>query len=195
LKKVFNSPDLNAPRYRPTEVNLCNAKHYKMFLEQNPKHANITLDEFKKIISTFNGNIWKNVIESRDGIELPEQVGFIFIGTCPRRTKINVNFTKSIELGQIVQYQNWESDNYTAKIFYTNFETKYRFKNNDLWGFEAVRNFKRTVAKTYPEKWKQYMLVDDLIRVSKLFRRSIGKELRQKETLDILKDYDEFNLT
>jgi hypothetical protein len=195
LKKVFNAPDLNAPRYRPTELNLCNAKHYEMFINENPKHSNLKLEDFKKIIHTFNGNIWKNVIDQRDGIELPEQLGFIFIGTCPRRTKVNINFTKSIELGQIVQYQNWESDNYTAKIFYTNFETKYRFKNNDLWGFEGVRNFKRTVAREYPQHWKKYMLVDDLVRVSKLFRRSVAKELRQKETLDVLKDYDEFNLT
>lgn len=195
MKKVFKNPDLNAPRYRPTKLNLSNIKTYEAFIQENPKHKDLTLEQFKKIISTFNGNIWKNVIQSRDGIELPEQLGFIFVGTCPKRKKVNINYNKSKQLGVPVQFQNWESDSYTAKIFYTNFETKYRFKNNDLWGFEGVRNFRRNVAHEYPTLWKQYMIVDDLVRISKIFRKSVAKDLREKETIDLLKDYDEFNLT
>jgi len=193
VSKPYKKPDLNAPRYRPTKLNLTNIDFYKKFIEDNPKYAALTIDQFKDIIKTFNGLIWKNVIEDRDGVQLPEQLGYLFIGSCPRK-KSNVDFKKSEYYGVVLQNQNWESDNYTAKIFYTNYETKYRFKNHELWGFKGVRDFTRTVGQTYPKEWKKYIQVDDLIRVSKLFRIEKFKQTKKEETTDLLKEYDEFNL-
>lgn len=155
--KKFNKPDLNAPRYRPTKLNLTNKEFYDQFITQHPKHSKLSVDEFKNVIKTFNGLIWDKVIEQRDGVELPEQLGYIFIGSCPRRKKESVDYKKSAYYGQCIENQNWESDNYMAKIFYTNFETKYKFKNNDLWGFTGVRDFKRSVSHTYPKEWKKYI--------------------------------------
>ena len=93
-----------------------------------------------------------------------------------------------------VQNQNWESDQYVAKIFYTNFETKYRFKHHEMWGFTGVRDFKRTVAKTYPQEWKKYVQVDNLVKVSLLFRKQKFKDFKKQETTELLKEYDEFDL-
>lgn len=192
--RPFKKPDLNAPRYRPTKLNLTNVDTYTKFISENPKYAHITLAEFKNIISTFNGAIWESVINERDGVELPEQLGYLFIGTCPRQKKENIDYKKSEHYGFAVQNQNWESDQYLAKIFYTNFETKYRFKHNDLWGFSALRDFKRSVAKTYPAKWKMYVVVDNLVKVSRIFRQEKYKYDLKLETTDLLKNYDEFNL-
>lgn len=192
--RPYKKPDLNAPRYRPTKLNLTNVETYNKFIAENPKYANITLDEFKNVVKVFNGSIWKTAISERDGVELPEQLGYIFIGTCPRHKKENADFKKSEHYGFKVQHQNWESDQYLAKIFYTNFETKYRFKNNDLWAFTALRDFKRSVAKTYPTDWKKYVVVDNLVRISRIFRNDKYKAELKIETEDLLKDYDEFNL-
>jgi hypothetical protein len=30
-------------------------------------------------------------------------------------------------------------------------------KNREFWGFTASREFKRTVAKSYPENWNMYV--------------------------------------
>ena len=186
-------PDLNAPRYRPKKLNFTNVDFYNRFIEEHPKYANVTADKFKEVINSFNGKIWETVIENRDGVELPEQLGYLFIGTCPRK-KSNVDFSKSKEHGVIIQHQNWESDNYAAKIFYTNYETKYRFKHHEMWGFSGIRNFKRTVAQTYPVNWKKYVMVDNLVRISRIFRKEKYKEFLKNETLDLLNNYDEFNL-
>jgi hypothetical protein len=186
-------PDLNAPRYRPKKLNFTNVEFYNRFIEEHPKYANVTADKFKEVINSFNGKIWETVIENRDGVELPEQLGYLFIGTCPRK-KSNVDFSKSKEHGVIIQHQNWESDNYAAKIFYTNYETKYRFKHHEMWGFSGIRNFKRTVAQTYPVNWKKYVMVDNLVRISRIFRKEKYKEFLKNETLDLLNNYDEFNL-
>ena len=147
----------------------------------------------KNIITAFNGKIWKTVVELRDGVELPEQLGYIFIGSCPRK-KSNVDFKKSEHYGTVLQNQNWESDQFVAKIFYTNYETKYRFKNHDLWGFTGLRDFKRSVAKNYPKEWKKYVQVDNLVKISRLFRMEKFKQFKTDETTELLKNYDEFNL-
>jgi hypothetical protein len=65
-----------------------------------------------------------------------------------------------------------------------------------MWSFTAVRDFKRTVAHTYPQEWKKYVMVDNLIRVSRLFRKEKFKDLKKQETQQIIEnnEYDEFNL-
>lgn len=193
MPKEYKKPDLNAPRYRPKKLNLTNTDFYKRFIEENPKYTNLTLNEFKEIIHTFNGKIWESVINLRDGVQLPEQLGYLFIGSCPRK-KSNVDFEKSRKYGVVLQHQNWESDQFAAKIFYTNYETKYRFKNHELWGFKGVRDFTRSVGKTYPKEWKKYIQVDNLIRVSRLFRNEKFKQSKNEQLVDLLKQYDEFNL-
>lgn len=193
MAKAYKKPDLNAPRYRPKKLNFTNTDFYERFVKDNPRFNSISMEKFKKVISDFNGKIWDTVIKERDGVELPEQLGFIFIGTCPRK-KSNVDFGKSIQHGVVLQHQNWDSDNYMAKIFYTNYETKYRFKHNDLWGFTGLRNFRRQLAQTYPVEWKKYVMVDNLVRVSRIFRKQKFKQYKEDLTQQLLEEYDEFNL-
>ena len=191
--RQYKEPDLNAPRFRPKKLNFTNTDFYNRFILENPKYAFLTLSQFKDIIKVYNGKMWKVAVAERDGIELPEQLGYIFIGSCPKK-KSNVDFKKSKDYGQILQSTNWESDDYLAKIFYTNFETKYRFKNHDLWSFVGLRDFKREVCKGYRADWKKYVMVDNLIKVSRIFRKEKEKDLQKTETQDLLKNYDEFNL-
>lgn len=193
MSKPYKKPDLNAPRYRPKKLNLTNVDIYNKFLEENPHIERICLDKFKEVIKTFNGKIWETVLANRDGVELPEQLGYIFIGTCPRK-KSNVDFKKSEHYGVKIQNQNWESDQYVAKIFYTNYEGKYKFRNHELWGFTGVRDFKRSVGQTYPKEWKKYVMVDNMVRVSRIFRNESFVHFKKKETKDLLQEYDEFNL-
>ena len=193
MAKAYKKPDLNAPRYRPKKLNFTNIDFHQQFVKDNPRFGSISLDKFKEVISTFNGKVWNTVISDRDGVELPEQLGFIFIGTCPRK-KSNVDFGKSIQHGVVLQHQNWDSDNYMAKIFYTNYETKYRFKHNDLWGFTGVRDFKRSLGKIYPQEWKKYVMVDNLVRISRIFRKQKFKQYKEDLTQQLLEEYDEFNL-
>lgn len=194
MSKTYKKPDLNAPRYRPKKLNLTNVDVYKKFIEEHPHIETICIDKFKEIIKTFNGKIWETVIQNRDGVELPEQLGYIFIGSCPRKIYDNTNYNKSKYYGVQIQNQNWESDQYVAKIFYTNFEGKYKFRNHELWGFAGVRDFKRSVAKTYPQEWKKYVMVDNMVRVSRIFRKESTIIRKKKETIDLLDSYDEFNL-
>lgn len=182
----FRKPDLKAPRYRKKTLGLLNKKTFKEFKERKPLYANIDNAKLKKIIKLYNQALWEGVIEHRDGVELPDSLGYLFIGTCPPSKTVNVNYSKSNEYGKVLRNKNWETDGNVAKIFYTNWSAKYRFKNRDLWSFTAGREFKRTVAKEYPKNWTKYLKMQNKIKVSQLYNPNSEK------IKEALKDYDEF---
>lgn len=192
--KEFKQPDLSAPRFRPKKLNILTKEIHKDFIARYPKYKNVPYEVYKEIVTEFNGKIWEEVIENREGVELPEQLGYVFIGTCPRKVSENVDYYKSKMYGKKIQHQNWESDQYTAKIFYTNFEVKYRFRFHHMWGFSAVRDFKRTVGMTYPENWKKYPVIDNFQKISRLLRKVHKLDTIATDTEQQLLDYDEFDL-
>lgn len=169
----FKKPNLNAPRYREKVLGLLNAELINEFKEKNPMYSEIDNAKLKNIIKLFNERIWKEVIENRDGVELPDSLGYIFIGTCPAAKSVNTDYALSKQYGKVLQNKNWETDGNVAKIFYTNYSTKYRFKNRELWQFKAVRQFKRAVAKEYPKKWTKYLKMENRKRVADMYKKNI----------------------
>lgn len=185
--------DLHAPRFRRIAEGTLNEAFFKEIKANLPAAKELSKEEIKDIIQTFNDVLWQTAIEKRDGVEIPEQIGHMFIGTCPPKKK-NVDFRTTLKYMKIIQHRNWESDQHLAKIFYTTFGTKYRFKNNELWGFAPSRNFKRMVGKTYPTLWKQYVQVDPNMKMSGFYRAMSYKLQREEEARDQMETYNEFEL-
>jgi hypothetical protein len=193
--REFRKPDLNAPRYRAQRVNILNANFYKAFRETHPKYSHLSDKDIKSIVHEVNGKIWNTVIEDRDGVELPEQLGYIFIGSCPAPKKENPNYHVSKELQKVIQHRNWESDQHLAKIIYTNSASKYRFQFSNLWGFKPVRQFSRTVGQTYPENYTKYLVLDDYRKMNDMFRRRIYEMKTKNINQEVLNtEYNEFDL-
>ena len=113
-----------------------------------------------------------NAPRYRESVELPDSLGYIFIGTCPAAKSVNMDYALSKKYGKVLQNKNWETDGKVAKIFYTNYSTKYRFKNRELWQFKAVRQFKRGVAKSYPKKWTKYIRMENKKRVADMYKKN-----------------------
>lgn len=192
MSKPFRKPDLNAPRFRGKRLNILNADFCDEFRKEHPKYAHLSNKDIKEIIHGVNGKLWQTVIDERDGVELPEQLGYIFIGSCPAK-KVNKDYKTSKELQQLIQHRNWESDNYLAKIFYTNYGSKYRFMFSKLWGFKPVRQFSRCVGQTYPEQYLKYLVVDNKRRINEIFSKKAFKMDIEKIEEEMLKTYDEFD--
>jgi hypothetical protein len=167
----FKKPNLNAPRYRNKVLSILNAETLKEFKDKYPAYKNIDNQKLKNVIKFFNEKIWQEVIENRDGVELPYSLGYLFIGTCPAAKSVNTNYALSKKYGKVLQNKNWDTDGKVAKIFYTNYTTKYRFRNRELWQFTAVRQFKRTVAKTYPKKWTKYIIMSNNKKVAHMYKK------------------------
>lgn len=171
MLRDFKRPNLNAPRFRPGVLQVLNQPFCQKVRKAHKDLGQLSDADIKTIIHTCGDVVQELVIALRDGVELPEQLGYLFIGSTPATRKGNIDYKRSIELGKEVRHRNWETDELTGKIFYTNYGTKYRFKYRDVWKFEPVRQFKRAVAARYPSLYQQYMKVDSKVRVSQMFRK------------------------
>lgn len=192
MLKEFKKPNLNAPRYVAKTFNTLTPVFFSRLRKQHPELKIYNDTQLRKVIKISNEQIYKDMLEFRNGVEFPESLGFGFIGTCPKKISDNIDYALSIEHRQTIQHRNWESDSYLAKIFFTNYEAKYRFKFHDLWTFSGGRNFTRDVGKIYPTRWKQYIQVDHSLKISRLFRKEKNKNYQKKKTETLLQTYDEF---
>jgi len=208
MTKEFKKPDLNAPRCKAGAYNLIKKisnqfskgeythNFLKEFIEKHPQYKGMTMDNALDILTNFHGKLWNHALHNRDGVELPEGLGYLFIGTCASAKKYNVDFGNSIKNGVITKHRNFESDNYLGKIFYTNFASKYKFKNREMWSFTATREFKRSVPEVYRENWKNYVHVESGRNISKYVKNArkadYFKNLELTYTVD--SSYNEFDL-
>jgi hypothetical protein len=118
----------------------------------------------------------------------------LFIGTCEQSKKENIDYSKSLKYGMRVTNKNWESDGKLAKIFFTNYALKHKIKNREFWSFTACRDFKRAVAKSYPENWPIYVVVDATQRLKLNYQKAIYKDIALKKQDEGLKNYNDFDL-
>jgi hypothetical protein len=192
--REFKKPDVKASRYRPEAYSLLNNKFFEKFKDKYPKYKDITNSDLRKIIKRFNEQVCNTVVEKRDGIQLPEQIGWLFIGACESSKKQNIDYAKSNKYGIRVTNNNWNTDGRLAKIFFTNYAPKHKMKNREFWGFVACRNFKRSVAKAFSENWNTYIIVDSTIQLKLNYQKNFLKNLTIKEQKNGLKSYNEFDI-
>lgn len=195
MNKVFKKPDVKAPRFREKSVHVLGVKLYKKFKRKFPEH-DISYADFKNIVNTYNTKLGEGVMEYRDGVELPESLGYIFIGSCaPMVTRPNIDFKKSAQYGILTTHKNWDSDSRLMKIFFTNYLVKYKVKNKQIWLFSPNREFKRKASKNYIEEWNKYIMIDSKKKVSSVFKESIYKMHERLKVNKIASEgYNEFDL-
>lgn len=192
--KEFKKPNVKGPRYRPEAQNILTKKFFEEFKIKYPKYKHLENSDLRKIIKAFNESLFHTVIDTRDGIQLPESIGWLFIGTCQTSKKKNIDFAKSNKYGVTVTNKNWETDGKLAKIFFTNYALKHKMKNREFWSFVACRKFKRLVAKTYPENWNMYLVVEPNRKLKLDYQKYLFKELAIAKEKKKLESYNEFDL-
>ena len=185
----YKSPDLTAPRYRPTVYTVSTPKLFKEFYKKYPQHKDIDVKTLRKIITTFNTNLWKEVINNPDGIELPEALGTICAIKCKTKKTDIINYNLSNKLGKKVLRNNLDTDNLLVKITYSNFKNKYNFFGKQVWIFRACRDFKRTLSKEFRKDPTRYHQLD----MHERFSRRDFPETTEVETFED-PNYDPLNL-
>ena len=192
--KEFKKPDVKAPRFRPETKNILTKEFFILFKKKYSKYKTIDNIELRKIIKKFNQVVYQTVIDNRDGVQLPEQIGWLFIGTCQQSKKENIDYAKSLKYGLRVSNKNWESDGKLAKIFFSNHAPKHKIKNREFWSFVACREFKRSVAKQYPENWQMYVEANPQTKLQYTYGRTLYKNVILKNTEKELQKYNDFEL-
>jgi hypothetical protein len=192
--KPYKQPDLNAPRFRPKRSNILKRSLYEAFIEKHPEYEGVDMATFKAIVRTFNKKLYEGIIENRDGVELPDGLGYIFMGTCPPAKTKNIDRAKSQEFGVVAKHQNWDSDNNLLKIFYTNHTTKYPLQNKQVWAFKAVKQFRKDASDAYKQDWTKYIVVDPTKKISTLFTKIRKRDFIREDIKNIPDDYNEFKM-
>lgn len=192
--KEFKKPDLKAPRFRPEVHSVLNKEFFENFKKKYPKYKQYSESTLREIIKSFNKTVYETVIDKRDGVQLPETIGWLFIGTCQQSKKRNIDFAKSHKYGVTVTNNNFETDGKLAKIFFTSYAPKHKMKNREFWSFVACRDFKRSVAKTYPENWNIYVVVDATTKLRLIYHKTVQKQIVLNNEKKSLQDYNEFDL-
>ena len=160
----FNKPNLNAPRFKKKRESMLNNKFYQELKSKYPECKNLDKREIREIVEAFNKEVVETIVTDRNGFELPEGLGYLFIGAVKIKKKKVVDYKNSLEHGVLITHKNWDTDGYVGKIVYTNYKAKYRFKNAQIWGFSACRNFRRYVSKEFKERWNTYKMLIENVR-------------------------------
>jgi hypothetical protein len=192
--KEFKKPDLKAPRFRPEVHSVLNKEFFEKFKKKHPKYKQYSESTLRKVIKSFNKIVYETVIDKRDGVQLPETIGWLFIGTCQQSKKKNIDFAKSHKYGITVTNNNFETDGKLAKIFFTSYAPKHKMKNREFWSFVACRDFKRAVAKAYPENWNIYVVVDATTKLRLIYQKAVQQRIVLNNEKKNLQDYNEFDL-
>lgn len=191
-KSGIRKPDLKGPRFRNKRISVLTRKTLKQFQEKYPEYKDLSLKEFKDIVMSFNAEIVQGILDNRDGIELPEGLGYIFMGSCPPAKKKNVDYSKSFKYGVETSYKNWDSDNKLLKIFYTNHTTKYPFTNKQVWSFKASKPFRKMASDSFKENWAMYITVNPTEKISAMFDKYRKQDYKRNLKPIIPEGYDEF---
>lgn len=154
--------DVKGPRFRKPVRTILNSEFYKKFKKDLPG-LSVSNEDIKKIINVFHDLCIDVIATKRDGLELPQGLGFIIVGSYVSSQKFNYN-----EGG--TNYQNWETNKRSCKIFYTNRPSKYKFKFSLLWGFCPGRPMQKKVSENFKTLYTQFYSVDRNKKVAKLFK-------------------------
>ena len=191
----FKAPDIKGPRFRPCSKKVIDKEFTDKFEKRFPEHGEIKPDKFRDIIMHLHTHVVNGIVEHRDGIELPEGLGFIFIATCQKSKKENIDFNASSLAGKKILHQNWESDNRLMKIIFSNTATKYRLPNKQIWGFRMAKQNRKLISNKYKQQWAKYHVIPNMKGIHTMFKtRMKTMAIKQNTDQQALADYDEFKM-
>ena len=181
---IFNEPNRKGPRFRRNLKKVINPEFLKR-LKKEHRDLSLSNKDIRLIMDTFH-QLCKDVIcETRDGLELPEQLGVIFIGAMkPKNPLMN-------ERKAHIFKKNFPIPGWLCKIVYSNYSTKYKFKNAMFWGFEAGRTLKKQASEAFSKNYKKYVILDSHTRINKIYYAANDK-VREivKQNLEKQKEED-----
>ena len=190
MTNVFNKPDRKAKRYRK-KTHVVVIYHVMVAIRKKfPQYKHkVTEKDCRYIISNFCTYMKNKVLENRDGVELPEGLGYIMLTSYKSKKKL-INKGES-EKHQIKIYQtNLEIDGFKAKVMYTNDKMKYTLLNRDMWRFNGARSFRIDVSSTFRKNWKKFIQLE----MGKKICRKIERNIRYVPLFDPETTYNEFDI-
>ena len=181
MRSTYKKPNRKAPRFRNKVKRALDQDFFVKLTKMYPD-LTISRQDVRKILNTFHAIAIQVIAETRDGFEFHEQLGNIIVGKFKTQEIWKGNVPESIKYETKIDYLNWEQNEWICKIFYSNFASKYRFRNAALWAFEPARSMKKSVSKAFVKDPYKYVFADHYNRINQVFR------LAKKRLNDKLKE-------
>ena len=194
MLRDFKTPDVKGPRYRKKVFKIVNPNLLTRFISKYPEYEGHSFEELFKIVKLCHEAMWQTTLDYRDGVDLPENIGSLFIGSCPALKTAAVDYNKSKKYNKIINHSNFDTDGRIGKIFYTNRSNRSRFANREFWSFTAYRTYKRSSAKAYKEDFKKYIDIDHNLKINMLYKKSKVRDIMQEKNEREIKSYNEFDM-
>lgn len=125
---------------------------YNDFCKKNP-NINLTFDQWRNIIYTFNESFRDYILETGEKIRFPFGFGEFSINKKKRRKQKGVNnefinlpidWQKTKQKGKVIYNFNYHTEGYFFGWMW--FKMKARFKHSDLWYFKPTRVTSRLLS-------------------------------------------------
>ena len=191
--RKFSNIDRTKPRFRPDRYEVINNDFIKAINEKYPSTKGMNVTELSNIVKPFNDYVRNYVCENREGVELPQGLGYLFLGVC-KNSNNTIDIKLSMEHKRQISFKNWDSDGYLGKIFYSNSSVKYKIIDNNLWIFKPAREFKQESSKAFSENWKTFIEIDPKIKLSTYLRDHKYQRIIDNLKKKYAEEYNEFNL-
>ena len=144
--------DLNMPRVT-VDWRSSSKDNYNNFCKKNPT-VNITFDEWRNVVYTFNDSFKNHILETGEKAKLPYGIGEFSINKKKRKKIKNVNGEEKINLpidwqktkqkGKIIYNFNYHTEGYFFGWVW--FKETSRLRNLRLWFFKPSRNTSRILS-------------------------------------------------
>jgi hypothetical protein len=192
LKRVA---DKKAPRFRKTRMDLISMELAEEFLKEFPQYADKeelkSKRAFGNLIKNFNSAIWGHTIENRDGIDLPERLGVLFVGA---KTSVYtpVDYGETNKYGTEVLMHNYESNGLIGKIFYSRHSRNHGMTIRTIYSFKPCREYSLAVRDAFRNgDCRKYRRVENKKQLQILFEERMRNRNRQ-QGYGMLDNYNEF---
>ncbi len=161
---LYSHPvDKKGPRFRKPAYPVINQEFHRKVKKELPGLI-VSTQEIKEIINVFHEVCIETIANTRDGLELPFGLGYIIVAA--------VRTNREHFIQEATNYQNWETNQYMCKIFYTNRPSKYKFKFNKIWGFKAGRQLKKAVSQSFSQNHTKFYIMSPLLSISQVFKKT-----------------------
>lgn len=131
------------------------------------KESKLSLSQYYTLIATYLELIVNTVIETRDGVEIPNFAHMIIIS---RPNTSNTKFTdvkKSLEYDMKINHNNMSSENRFCKIIFSNKSKKYKIKHKRFWTFKASKTVRSKISKEFNKNYNRYLRVYKMGHIAK----------------------------
>jgi hypothetical protein len=187
--------DKNAPRFVRTRTDLISNEFVEEFLKEYPQYSEVknfkNISDTKRLAKRCNASLWQHTVDNRDGIDLPERLGVLFVGG---KTSVYT----PVDYGNTSKYQtevlmhNYESNGIIGRIFYSRHSRNHGMTVKTIWTFKPCREYTQGVKTSFKEgNSRRYRRVENKKQLLYLFEER-QRARNKKEGYGMLENYNEF---